>query len=358
MRAGPQPATAPLRSVKCVPRPGRAPWPSAPGPGHRSAASRASRARPAHDLFARQPVTSIVFDVELIYLARRRGYRIAVVPIRWSDKRGSRMHPGPRLGMRVAWDLFRIPLLHRRVGAADGASVAVRERGRDVGAALARLTPLLLLVLLAATVGAVLAAAGDTLGYDFEAYARAADRVLTGEPLYDPAIDVAGGFAIFLYPPPFVIAAIPFRCSRSRVGRGCGWSRCSSLLPRRDSSPARSNLGALGDRRTRGGQPALPLRAEARSGRSHPLSLLRDRVARAGPAGLARPVVGRWCPRQGPATPPVRVDARHPALGGARRRPGRHRRGHPLDPLARRGHVGRLPRSPGSRQQARHDAGT
>lgn len=69
----------------------------------------------AHDLFARQLLTSIVFDVEVIYLARRRGYRIAVVPIRWSDKRGSRMHPGPALGMRVAWDLLRTPLLHRRV---------------------------------------------------------------------------------------------------------------------------------------------------------------------------------------------------------------------------------------------------
>ena len=34
----------------------------------------------AHDLFARQKITSIVFDVELIYLARRRGYRIAIVP--------------------------------------------------------------------------------------------------------------------------------------------------------------------------------------------------------------------------------------------------------------------------------------
>jgi len=68
----------------------------------------------ARDLFARQRITSIVFDVELIYLARRRGYRIAVVPIRWSDKRGSRMHPGARLGLRVAWDLFRTPFLHRR----------------------------------------------------------------------------------------------------------------------------------------------------------------------------------------------------------------------------------------------------
>lgn len=69
----------------------------------------------AHDLFARQRIWSIVFDVELIYLARRRGYRIAVMPIRWSDKRGSRMRPRPGLALRVAWDLFRIPLIHRRV---------------------------------------------------------------------------------------------------------------------------------------------------------------------------------------------------------------------------------------------------
>jgi dolichyl-phosphate beta-glucosyltransferase len=69
----------------------------------------------AQDLFARQRVTSIVFDVELIHLARRRGYGIAVVPIRWQDVRGSRMRPGPRLALRVAWDLFRIPLLHRGV---------------------------------------------------------------------------------------------------------------------------------------------------------------------------------------------------------------------------------------------------
>jgi dolichyl-phosphate beta-glucosyltransferase len=69
----------------------------------------------AHDLFARQAITSIVFDVELIYLARRRGYRVAIVPIRWADKRGSRMHPGPALALGVAWDLLRVRLLHRRV---------------------------------------------------------------------------------------------------------------------------------------------------------------------------------------------------------------------------------------------------
>ena len=67
----------------------------------------------AHRLFAAQRITSIVFDVELIYLARRNGLRIAVVPIRWYDRRGSRMRASPGLAARVAWDLLRIPLLHR-----------------------------------------------------------------------------------------------------------------------------------------------------------------------------------------------------------------------------------------------------
>jgi dolichyl-phosphate beta-glucosyltransferase len=70
----------------------------------------------AQDLFARQRITSIVFDVELIYLARRRRYRLAIVPIRWFDKRGSRMHATARVAIRVAWDLFRIPLIHRKDG--------------------------------------------------------------------------------------------------------------------------------------------------------------------------------------------------------------------------------------------------
>jgi dolichyl-phosphate beta-glucosyltransferase len=77
----------------------------------------------ARDLFARQKITSIVFDVEVIYLARRRGYSHVVVPIHWADRRGSRMHPGLRLAVRVAWDLFRTPLIHRHVRrAARGAT--------------------------------------------------------------------------------------------------------------------------------------------------------------------------------------------------------------------------------------------
>jgi dolichyl-phosphate beta-glucosyltransferase len=74
------------------------------------------RREAAADLFERQRITSIVFDVELIYLARRRGYRLAIVPIHWYDRHGSRMRARPALAMRVAWDLFRIPLIHRADG--------------------------------------------------------------------------------------------------------------------------------------------------------------------------------------------------------------------------------------------------
>ncbi|MEA2677549.1 MAG: dolichyl-phosphate beta-glucosyltransferase [Chloroflexota bacterium] len=69
----------------------------------------------ARDLFAQQRLSSIVFDAELIHLARRRGYSIANVPVQWSDKRGSRMRVRPGLALRVLIDLARIPLVHRHV---------------------------------------------------------------------------------------------------------------------------------------------------------------------------------------------------------------------------------------------------
>jgi len=72
----------------------------------------------ARDLFGRQRVTSIVFDTEIIHLARRRGYTVAVVPVQWSDKRGSRMRIRAGVATRVAWDLARIPLLHAGVARA------------------------------------------------------------------------------------------------------------------------------------------------------------------------------------------------------------------------------------------------
>jgi dolichyl-phosphate beta-glucosyltransferase len=77
----------------------------------------------AADLFARQRITSIVFDAEIIHLARRRGYSIGVAPVQWSDKRGSRMRVRPDLALRVAWDLLRIPFLHRSARRAERPAV-------------------------------------------------------------------------------------------------------------------------------------------------------------------------------------------------------------------------------------------
>ena len=56
-----------------------------PGLAHGYPSIDGFRRAAAQDLFGRQQITSIVFDVELIHLARRRGYTIAIVPVQWSD---------------------------------------------------------------------------------------------------------------------------------------------------------------------------------------------------------------------------------------------------------------------------------
>ncbi len=71
--------------------------------------------------------------------------------------------------------------------------------------------PAAALVVFALFVGSAIwaAAAAGTLGFDFLAYHQAANRVLAGERLYDPTVHSAGGFGLFYYPPPFVLALLP-----------------------------------------------------------------------------------------------------------------------------------------------------
>lgn len=80
----------------------------------------------------------------------------------------------------------------------------------QLGAALNRLLPVIAIAVLVLTVGATIAVAGDTFGYDFRAYHAAAVRVLEGRPLYDMNYDVAGPSGLFLYPPTFVPFILPF----------------------------------------------------------------------------------------------------------------------------------------------------
>ncbi len=53
----------------------------------------------AKDIFSRQLLTRWGFDVELLYIARKRGYRVKEVPVVWAHKRDSKVN------------FFTVPLL-------------------------------------------------------------------------------------------------------------------------------------------------------------------------------------------------------------------------------------------------------
>jgi hypothetical protein len=115
------------------------------------------------------------------------------------------------------------------------------------------LLPLGSLLLLVAMLALILSAAGNTLGYDFEAYAGAARRLVNGERLYDSGVSAAGGFAIYLYPPPFALALTPLTLLPDAVARyvwvlamGCCLPLGANLMPvRRDVRWKIVCLGAL-----------------------------------------------------------------------------------------------------------------
>jgi hypothetical protein len=76
--------------------------------------------------------------------------------------------------------------------------------------ALERLLAPISIAVFALVLGAVLASAGRTLGFDFLAYHSAAVRVLDGRPAYDTTFLGAGGFGLFYYPPTFIPLVLPF----------------------------------------------------------------------------------------------------------------------------------------------------
>lgn len=65
------------------------------------------RADAAEYAFSRQQLSGFSFDVELLVLARRGGYSIAEVPVRWLNSPASRVSP-IRDSARMFWDLVRI----------------------------------------------------------------------------------------------------------------------------------------------------------------------------------------------------------------------------------------------------------
>jgi dolichyl-phosphate beta-glucosyltransferase len=61
----------------------------------------------AQDLFSRMRMNGFSFDVEVLLMARRAGYRIAEVPVNWTHQPGSRVNLVLD-SLRMARDVFRI----------------------------------------------------------------------------------------------------------------------------------------------------------------------------------------------------------------------------------------------------------
>jgi glycosyltransferase involved in cell wall biosynthesis len=61
----------------------------------------------ARELFLRQTIDGFGFDVEILYLARRRGFRIVEVPITWRSVPSSRVDP-IRDTLRMVTDVLRV----------------------------------------------------------------------------------------------------------------------------------------------------------------------------------------------------------------------------------------------------------
>jgi dolichyl-phosphate beta-glucosyltransferase len=61
----------------------------------------------AHDLFSRMRMAGFSFDVEVLLMAQRRGYRIAEVPVNWVHQPGSKVRI-VRDSLRMSRDLLAI----------------------------------------------------------------------------------------------------------------------------------------------------------------------------------------------------------------------------------------------------------
>lgn len=61
----------------------------------------------AQDLFSRMRINGFSFDVEVLLMAQRQGYRVAEVPVNWVHQPGSKVHL-VKDSLKMARDLFRM----------------------------------------------------------------------------------------------------------------------------------------------------------------------------------------------------------------------------------------------------------
>jgi dolichyl-phosphate beta-glucosyltransferase len=89
------------------------------------------RSSVAHDLFSRMRMNGFSFDVELLMMAKRRGYRVAEIPVNWTHQPGSKVSLYWD-SIRMATDLFRIRR-HYLSGEYDTPHVTAWGHGLEAG---------------------------------------------------------------------------------------------------------------------------------------------------------------------------------------------------------------------------------
>lgn len=72
---------------------------------------KAFKASSTKNIFEKQKISGFVFDVELLYLARKQGLRIAEVPVLWYNNPASKVNPIAD-ALSTIYDLVRIRLIH------------------------------------------------------------------------------------------------------------------------------------------------------------------------------------------------------------------------------------------------------
>jgi dolichyl-phosphate beta-glucosyltransferase len=87
-----------------------------PGIGDTQCGFKLFRGDVARDLFSRARIDRFAYDVEILYLARRRGIAIAEVPVLWFNSPESKVAVVSD-SLRMLRDLLRIRWIHRRATA-------------------------------------------------------------------------------------------------------------------------------------------------------------------------------------------------------------------------------------------------
>jgi hypothetical protein len=72
------------------------------------------KARAAWELFKKQKLESVIFDPEILWLAKRGGFKVAEFPVQWRHVEDSRIqYDNIKKSLFVFQELFRIRGLHR-----------------------------------------------------------------------------------------------------------------------------------------------------------------------------------------------------------------------------------------------------